>query len=79
MCQDFVFSVKGTSSSPVGYQEDILVKEEVVLMHIKENEMTAELFHELYTSVGWEPPFMDQIEEALSNTLATFGVYDENE
>ena len=35
-----------------------------------------ELFLELYTSVGWEPPCKAQIEKALQNTIATFVAYD---
>ncbi len=44
-------------------------------MEVRVNTLTPELFLELYTSVGWEPPMIDQVETALKNTLATFTVY----
>ena len=47
-------------------------------MRITENELNADLFYKLYTSVGWEPPFMEQIELALKNTIASFTVYDDD-
>ena len=40
--------------------------------------MTASLFLELYTSVGWEPPCTEQVEAALRNTLITFTAYEGN-
>ncbi len=46
-------------------------------MEVRRNELTPELFLELYTSVGWEPPAMDQVAAALKNTLASFTVYEE--
>lgn len=45
-------------------------------MKILINTLTAELFLELYRSVGWEPPCKEQVERSLHNTLATFVVYD---
>ena len=45
-------------------------------MNVKINELSAELFLRLYTSVGWEPPCIDQVETALKNTLAAFTAYD---
>ena len=48
-------------------------------MEVKINTLTAELFLELYTSVGWEPPCVEQIEKALENTVATFTAYDNNQ
>ncbi len=47
-------------------------------MKVSMNTLTSELFLNLYTSVGWEPPMIQQVEEALKNTMATFTVY-ENE
>ncbi len=47
-------------------------------MEIRVNELTPELFLELYTSVGWEPPMFDQVVAALKNSLATFTVYEDN-
>ncbi len=47
-------------------------------MEVKVNELTPELFLELYTSVGWEPPTIGQVTTALKNTLATFTVYEES-
>ena len=43
-----------------------------------ENELSVDLFYELYTSVGWEPPLKEQIAAALNNTIAAFTVYDDN-
>lgn len=34
--------------------------------------LTPVLFQELYRSVGWDAPCMEQIETALSNSAATF-------
>ncbi len=45
-------------------------------MEIKTNALTAELFSELYASVGWEPPGIGQVRKALENTIATFTAYD---
>lgn len=45
-------------------------------MKIEINTLTPELFLELYSSVGWEPPCIEQVREALINTIATFIVYD---
>lgn len=47
-------------------------------MKVTLNTLTPELFLELYTSVGWEPPGKDQVETALKNTLASFTAFDEN-
>lgn len=48
-------------------------------MEVKINTLTAELFLELYTSVGWEPPCVEQVKKALENTIATFTAYDNNQ
>ena len=40
------------------------------------NALTPELFLEIYQSVGWEAPGLDQIERALENSFATFCAYD---
>lgn len=45
-------------------------------MEIQVNILTPELFLELYTSVGWEPPCIAQVKRALENTIATFTAYD---
>ena len=45
-------------------------------MVIKKNVLTPELFLKLYTSVGWEPPGIDQILSALEHTIATFVAFD---
>ncbi len=45
-------------------------------MTLKTNELSAELFLQLYTSVGWEPPCIEQIRRALENTIATFTAFD---
>lgn len=47
-------------------------------MEVKVNSLTPELFLELYTSVGWEAPRVQQVETALKNTLATFTAYENN-
>lgn len=47
-------------------------------MEVKVNTLTPELFLELYTSVGWEAPVVQQVKEALKNTLATFTAYENN-
>lgn len=41
------------------------------------NTLTPDLFLELYTSVGWEPPCREQVECALQNTAASFVAYEE--
>ena len=45
-------------------------------MEIKTNTLTPELFLDLYKSVSWEPPCIEQVRIALKNTLATFTCYD---
>ncbi len=45
-------------------------------MKVEINTLTPEMFLKLYSSVGWEPPCIEQVSEALSNTIATFTVYD---
>lgn len=45
-------------------------------MEIQINTLTPELFLDLYKSVGWEPPCIEQVRIALKNTLATFTCYD---
>ena len=46
------------------------------MLEIKRNILTAELFLELYTSVGWEPPCEAQVRTALQNSLATFAAFE---
>lgn len=46
-------------------------------MIVKRDTLTPELFLELYASVGWEPPLVEQVRTALTHTLATFTAYDE--
>ena len=45
-------------------------------MTVKTNELSAEVFLQLYTSVGWEPPGIGQVQKALENTIVTFTAYD---
>lgn len=45
-------------------------------MRVEINKISAELFLELYTSVGWEAPCKEQVVKALEDTLATFVAYD---
>lgn len=47
-------------------------------MEVKMNTLTPELFLDLYTSVGWEPPTLEQVKEALKNTMAAFTAYENN-
>ena len=48
-------------------------------MEVKINTLTPELFLELYTSVGWKSPSIEQVKKALKNTIATFTAYDNNQ
>ena len=43
-------------------------------MELKINELTADVFLDLYISVGWEPPFREQVETALRGSVAAFTV-----
>ena len=45
-------------------------------MEVRMNTLTPELFLDLYQSVGWEPPCIEQVRTALHNTIATFTCYD---
>ncbi len=45
-------------------------------MKIEINTLTPKLFLEMYTSVGWEPPYVEQIKKALANTIASFTAFD---
>ena len=45
-------------------------------MKVIQNTLTPELFLKIYTSVGWEPPCMEQVKTALANTTASFTAYD---
>ena len=45
-------------------------------MTVKANGLSAGLFLQLYASVGWEPPGIEQVQTALENTIATFTAYD---
>ena len=45
-------------------------------MNIEMNALTPELFLDLYTSVGWEPPCIEQVQAALQNTLVSFVAYE---
>ena len=45
-------------------------------MMVKQDSLTPSLFLELYRSVGWEAPGLDQIERALQGSLATFCAFD---
>lgn len=47
------------------------------MLEIKTNVLTAEIFLNLYTSVGWEPPCEAQVQAALQNSLATFAALDD--
>lgn len=45
-------------------------------MEVRINTLSPEVFLRLYSSVGWEPPEIEQVETALRNTVATFTAYD---
>ena len=45
-------------------------------MTIQINTLSPDLFLQLYRSVGWDAPGMDQIEKALEGSLTTFCAYD---
>lgn len=47
-------------------------------MEIRINTLTPELFLDLYKSVGWDAPCMEQIQTALEHTLATFTCFDDD-
>ena len=44
---------------------------------IEINSLSPERFLKLYTSVGWAPPGIGQVQKALENTIATFTAYDD--
>lgn len=46
------------------------------MMEVRINTLTPEVFRDLYRSVGWEPPGIEQVAAALHNTIATFTCYD---
>ena len=46
-------------------------------MTITINTLTPEQFLNLYASVGWEPPCIEQVKRALANTLATFAAIED--
>lgn len=46
------------------------------MMEVRVNTLTPEMFLELYQSVGWEPPCVEQVAVALKNTMATFTCYE---
>ena len=41
-------------------------------MELKINELAADVFLDLYASVGWEPPRREQVETALRGSIAAF-------
>lgn len=45
-------------------------------MTVQNNKLTPVLFQELFQSVGWDSPCMEQIETALNNSVATFCAFD---
>ncbi|PAU68288.1 GNAT family N-acetyltransferase [Bifidobacterium criceti] len=42
---------------------------------IQQDTLTPELFLQLYTSVGWDAPGIDQVRAALAHSTATFTAY----
>lgn len=47
-------------------------------MQIYANTLTPDLFLQLYTSVGWDPPKKEQVIAALKHSLITFIAYDDD-
>ena len=45
-------------------------------LRVEQDTLSSELFLEMYTAAGWEPPCRDQVAAALEQTLATFTAYD---
>ena len=45
-------------------------------MTIRTNTLSPDLFLQLYRSVGWDAPGLDQIEKALEGSSATFCAYE---
>ena len=45
-------------------------------MTIQINTLSPDLFLQLYRSVGWDAPGLDQIEKALDGSFATFCAYE---
>lgn len=45
-------------------------------MKIKLNALTTDIFLELFSSVGWEPPCREQVNTALENSMVTFAALD---
>ena len=45
-------------------------------IRIEINTLTADLFLQLFASVGWERPGLEQVRRALQNSAATFTAYD---
>lgn len=43
-------------------------------MEVKNNELNAKQFLEIYNSVGWEAPTFNQVECALKNSTAVFSL-----
>ena len=41
-------------------------------MELGINDLTVDVFLDLYTSVGWEPPCREQVETALRGSVAAF-------
>ena len=45
-------------------------------MKVMQNALTPELFLNIYTYVGWEPPCIEQVRTALNHSLEAFTAYD---
>ena len=48
-------------------------------MELKYNDLTADVFLDIYTSAGWEPPCREQVETALRGSVATFTVLEDGQ
>lgn len=48
----------------------------ITSIQVLSDQMTPELFLDLYTSVGWEPPCIEQVAIAIENSCAKFVAFD---
>ena len=49
------------------------------IMKTEINTLTPELFVDLFRSVGWDPPCIEQVRTALEHTIASFTAFDDEE
>ena len=49
-----------------------------MIMNIEINTLTPEMFVDLFRSVGWDPPCVEQVRTALEHTIAVFTAIDDD-